>query len=322
MIGTVLCGTNNVFEVECKDGIQRLCTIKGKKLKASQGFYNPLCPGDSVVIEENELTETAGQIVDLNLRKNSFVRWNIKKRAPQLLAANLDALICVCTPDEPPFRPRFIDRALAQAEHAQINPIIVCNKWDLVPTHHSELDIEHRLSIWEKLDYPVIKISAQSGEGLSELVEHIEGKTVALVGQSGVGKSSIINKLDASCVLKTGSLSEKYGRGTHTTTKGVLLRLEINESLTGGRQSVYTSVIDTPGVRRFILNDVEAHNLALYFKEMRPFVGTCGFGMSCNHNTEPNCALLQAVQDGTISPERYESWQRLKEEIETGNWAD
>jgi ribosome biogenesis GTPase len=210
MFGIVLGGSNNIFSVECEDSIIRQCTIKGKKLEASKGYYNPLAPGDEVEIEVDEQTDTEGQIIDLVPRKNEFVRWNVKGRSPQLLAANLDNIIIVTTPDEPPFRPRFVDRALAQAEYENIEPIIVCNKCDL-PAATDE-DFEARLSDWEGMGYRVIKVSAKSGEGLQELSEVLEDKLCAFVGQSGVGKSSLINVLDSSCVLKTGSLSQKYGR--------------------------------------------------------------------------------------------------------------
>ena len=318
MHGTIISGTNNTFEVDCEDGIVRRCSIKGKKLKTEGGFYNPLCPGDKVDVDE--LDEERGRITALVPRKNGFMRWNVKGRSPQLLAANIDLLLCVTTPDEPPFRPRFIDRALTQAEEAGIEAVIVCNKRDLPSA--GDADLEVRLSGWEELGYRVLKVSAHSGEGLTELAELIEEKRCVLIGQSGVGKSSLINALDNSYSLKTGALSEKYGRGTHTTVKGVLLKLCIKSSLTGGRQNVFTSLIDTPGVRRFVLHGIEPENLALYFREMKPLIGKCSFGMSCSHISESGCKILEAVHAGVINEERYESWLRIREELATGSWAD
>ena len=131
MQGIVISGSRNMFAVECADGCIRQCTLKGKKLKDIQGYYNPLAPGDIVEIGTDALNDNQGQIIALIPRKNEFVRWNVKGRAPQLLAANLDYLLCVTTPAEPPFRARFIDRALAQAEYAGIEPVIICNKCDL-----------------------------------------------------------------------------------------------------------------------------------------------------------------------------------------------
>ena len=215
MNGTVIAGTNNLFTVECEDGVTRNCTIKGKVLKSEKTFYNPLAPGDQVQIEIDPINDEKGQVLSLSPRKNTFLRWNVKGRCPQLLASNLDYLILVTTPDEPPFRPRFIDRALCQAEHQGITPIVVCNKFDLAEQMQTDgrideyEEIEKRLNIWQDLGYKVLRISAKTGEGMPEFASLLEGKLSAFVGQSGVGKSSLINVLDNTCVLKTGSLSKK-----------------------------------------------------------------------------------------------------------------
>ena len=320
MEGLVLGGSNNIFSIECDDGIIRQCGIKGKKLQTEKAYYNPLAPGDRVVIEPDEKTEEQGLILSLVPRKNEYVRWNVKGRQPQLLAANVDRIVCVTTPDEPPFRPRFVDRVLAQAEYEEITPAIVVNKCDLEAAE--DPDFEFRLTEWERIGYDVIRVSARTGEGIPQLAEYIEDKLCVFTGQSGVGKSSIINVLDSTCVLKTGSLSEKYGRGTHTTTRGTLIHLKLNEALLGGRQGAISSIIDTPGVRRFVLHEIEPEDLQLYFREIKPLVGQCSFGMSCTHTHEVGCKLLEAVYAGVVSEERFESWQRIKEELETGSWED
>lgn len=323
MQGTVLAGTNNYFEVECDDGITRTCSIKGKVLKQDKEYYNPLAPGDVVLIDADEIDEKKGQIVSLVPRKNEFVRWNVKGRCPQLLASNVDYMILVTTPDEPPFRPRFIDRALAQAEFLGLNPVIVCNKYDLMEElDDSAVDVENRLQIWEGLGYKVMRVSARTGEGVPEFAFLLDGKLSAFVGQSGVGKSSLVNVMDDSCVLKTGSLSKKYGRGNHTTTKGTLNRIELNTSLTGGIKGRIASIIDTPGIRRFMLDGIEADDLALYFREFNPLLGKCSFGMSCTHTHEAGCKILEAVHSGVITEERYDSWFRIRNQIKNKTWND
>ena len=328
MEGLIIAGTNNTFTVECDDELVRNCTIKGKVLKSDKRFYNPLAPGDRVTIESDPINEQKGQVLSVLERKNTFLRWNVKGRCPQLLASNLDYLILVCTPDEPPFRPRFIDRALAQAEHQGITPVIVCNKWDLAEQMQSdgrqkEYDlIDRRLSIWSDLGYNVLRISAKTGEGIQQFAQLLENHLSAFVGQSGVGKSSLINVMDNSCVLKTGSLSKKYGKGSHTTTKGTLIHLTLNESLLDGIKGRKADIIDTPGIRRFVLDDVQAQDLAMYFKEFEPLIGKCKFGLNCKHQTEPDCAVLEAVKDGRITQERYDSWARITNEIITGSWED
>lgn len=327
--GTVLSGTNNVFDVECDDkdsdgsSIIRSCAFKSKRLKLDSKYYNPLAPGDRVEIEtddEDDDSDEKGLITSLLPRKNSFVRWNVKGRAPQLLAANLDYIVLVTTPGEPEFRPRFIDRELCQAEAQNLTPIILVNKYDLSAAQDS--DFQKRLEIWENLGYKVLRVSAKTGEGLTEFAKMISGKLSALVGQSGIGKSSLVNVLDSTVVLKTGSLSQKYGRGCHTTTKGTLMHIHLNESLVDGVPNAYASIIDTPGVRRFVLNGIPSEDLALYFREMKPLLGKCKFGASCTHETEPGCKILEAVRNGEISEERFESYRRIREEIETGSWQD
>ena len=320
MQGLILNGTKNIFEVECDDGIIRDCSIKGKILKSSRGYYNPLAPGDIVKIDDATLEEDKGLILELVPRTNEYVRWNVKKRQPQLLAANLDYLLIVTTPDQPPFRPHFIDRALAQAEYEKITPVIVCNKYDLPAAKDDEF--QEQIEVWEKAGYTVLRLSAKTGEGMMDLADLLKDHLTALVGQSGVGKSSIINVLDNNVVLKTGSLSQKYGRGCHTTTKGALMHIKIDEALTGGIRGVTANIIDTPGVRRFLLHDISAENLALYFREFIPFLGKCTYGMSCSHQSEKGCAIQQAVEEGHISTLRYESWKRMNEEIRTGSWED
>lgn len=323
MRGTVLGGSNNFFSVECEDGATRLCSLKSKRLDDGGQYYNPLAPGDSVTLEQDPLDTGKGQIIARDERRNEFVRWNIKRRMPQVLAANLDCLMVVTTPARPDFRPRFVDRALCQAEMLGISPAVLCNKYDLAgadsPAAH---EVERRLSVWEEIGYTVLRVSARTGEGLPELASFMEGRLTALVGQSGVGKSSIVNVLDSSCVLRTGSLSQKYGKGTHTTTRGTLVRLRVNEALTDGIRNVRASIIDTPGVKSFALNGIAAEDLALYFRELRPLLGKCAFGMSCTHTHESGCSVLEALRSGRVSAERFESWQRIRDELKSGKYAD
>ena len=298
----------------------RSCSIKGKKIKTDKSYYNPLAPGDKVEIEEDSLSEEKGQILNLLERKNVFLRWNVKGQKPQVLASNLDYLILVTTPDEPPFRPRFIDRCLIQAEEQKIEPVILVNKFDL-PAASQEAFVS-RVKNWESLGYSVQKVSAKTGEGLMDLAALMNGKRSAFVGQSGVGKSSLVNRLNNDVILKTGSLSKKYGRGSHTTTKGSLLHINLNEAFTGGLQGMTAEIIDTPGIRRFMLNEIPAENVALYFREFKPYLGQCKYGASCSHSSEPGCKILEAVDSGAISQDRFESFKNITEEIKTGTWRD
>ena len=293
----IIRGSRNLFianPVGSQEEIE--CRIKGKVLKGVEGYYNPLAPGDVVEIKE-------GQITGLEERRNEFARFNQKGRSPQLLAANLDLVLCVTTPISPPFRPRFIDRALLQAEIADISAAIICNKYDLVKDSFDP-DMEERLSDFERIGYPVFRLSALTGEGLDEFKSFAKGKFSMLVGQSGVGKSSLIKALIPDLEIKIGSISKKYDRGRHTTTQGVLLEAE------GMR------FIDTPGIRFFAPAGISAPDLILYMREFAPLAGKCSFGLSCSHQTEPGCKILEAISAGVIHEDRWTSFIRIREELE------
>lgn len=302
--GKVIESTVNSFLVECDDNKLRNCSIKGKILKESLGYYNPLCPGDNVEIEIDPLDFGKGQIVNLKKRKNAFSRFNQKGKNLQLIASNIDNLICVTTPRNPPFRPRFVDRVLVQGAVERINTIIVVNKIDL----ELSVDDELRIREWERLGYTVFKVSARKKSGLDKLTAVLENKLSVLVGQSGVGKSSIINALDGTVNLKTGELSIKHDRGAHTTTKGVLLHINF--------QNIKFDLIDTPGVRNFIPGGIDSTDLIHFFPEMAGLWGQCSYGASCTHTTESGCKIQEAIYSGVILEDRFESYLNLKEELE------
>lgn len=311
MTALVVSGSKNRFIVQDltgKNGQKRYleCRIKGKVLKGVEGFYNPLAPGDRVEVEEDPATPGTGQIVALGERKNSFVRFNQKGQSPQLLAANVDLVLCVASPGNPPFRPRFLDRLLVQAEYSAISSVIVLNKSDL----ESDLDVDERLEDFVRIGYPVVRVSARTGEGIPALRSLLGGTYSVMVGQSGVGKSSLLNALMGNSDLRVGGLSEKYDRGTHTTTMATLLPVPTTEG--------FGWVIDTPGIRRLVPHGMTADDLALYFREFAPLVGRCTFGLSCTHQTEPGCKIMEAVDAGVIHEDRYESFLRLRDELAEG----
>jgi ribosome biogenesis GTPase len=337
MVALVLKGSRNIFTVrpivaagqdKKSDFINTIeCRIKGKVLKGVEGYYNILAPGDKVEIEQDNVRPGKGLILSLIKRKNAFARLNQKgvsgKRnsgtrqaeAPQLLAANLDLVLCVTTPASPPWRPRFLDRLLLQADIAGIPAVIVFNKCDLEEALDDEaLDIDERLEDFRALGYPVYRVSAKTGEGLAgteALPKLLSGKRSLLTGQSGVGKSSLINALLPGLKVtgkqqRTGSLNEKYERGNHVTTQSVLLE---------GAAPGNISLIDSPGIRRLLPWGVNADDLLLYWREFAPLAGKCSYGMSCTHTVEPGCKILEAVEAGFIHEDRYESFLRLREEL-------
>ncbi|MDR2102377.1 MAG: ribosome small subunit-dependent GTPase A [Treponema sp.] len=324
MRGIVIRGSRNIFTVRVLEGdgssrngglppgTEVECRIKGKVLKGVEGYYNPLAPGDRVSFEPDPGHSGTGLILALEERRSLFTRLNQKNLGPhrsalsQILAANAELLLCVTTPVSPPFRPRFLDRALLQADIAGIPPVIVFNKDDL---SGGDLDVEERLEDFRRIGYPVLKVSALTGAGLDELRAMIGGKISVLTGQSGVGKSSLIKALIPDLDIRVGSLNEKYDRGNHTTAMSVLL------DIPGGETGGGTFIIDTPGIRRFVPDGIGAEDLIFYMREFAPLAGKCTYGLSCSHLTEPGCKILEAVAAGVIHEDRYESFLRIRDEL-------
>lgn len=312
--GLVIRGSRNIFTVRVEDGRELECRIKGKVLKGIEGFYNPLAPGDWVSLEWDPSHPEKGLILAVEARRNRLTRLNQqgfdrnRSVASQILAANIDAVFCVCTPASPPWRPRFLDRLLLQADIARIPAWIVCNKWDLFL---GDADIEERLEDFHRIGYPVLRVSARTGEGLEELRKAAAGRLSALVGQSGVGKSSLINVLLPGAGQKTGGINEKYDRGNHVTSMSVLFGGPENP----GRPGQYAGFIDTPGIRRFLPDGISSGEVEFYMREFAPLAGKCSFGLSCAHRTEPGCKIMEAVHAGVIHEDRYESFLRIKDEL-------
>ena len=310
MKGLVVKGSRNIFTVKVAEPdfsnqtcCLYECRLKGKVLKCEEDYYNPLAPGDIVFFEADPLHPGKGMISAVEERRSIFTRFNCKGQLPQILAGNIDLVVCVSSPASPPFRPRFIDRVLVQAAAGQVPALVVLNKVDL----GIDESCASRIADYTRIGCEVLKVSAACGTNLDMLRRALAGKLSVLLGQSGVGKSSLINALWPDAALKTGALNEKFDRGNHTTVQAGLLEINTAEGA--------IRLIDTPGVRQFVPHGITAEDLSLYMSEFSLLALSCGFGRSCTHQSEPRCAVRAAVENGTILADRYESYLRLREQL-------
>ncbi|MFP4365183.1 MAG: ribosome small subunit-dependent GTPase A [Spirochaetia bacterium] len=294
LTGTILYGINNIYTIETETGIFE-CRIKGKVLPEEDPSYNPLAPGDIVLVNTDTGFPGKGLILERKKRKNAFYRWNKKRRQIQTLCANVDRIFCIASTAKPPFRPRFIDRVQVQAAIAEIPLTIVINKSDL---GLSEM-IRERKEYYRRIGIETIITSVNNMKSLEQLESRLEDSLTAFVGQSGVGKTSILNTFFPNFQGKTAEISAKYNRGTHTTN---FARMLIHDR--GYR------VIDTPGIREIEVCGIEPRDLRFYFPEFRDIHEECTYA-SCTHIHEPGCAVREAVETGTVLPDRYDSYQRI-----------
>ncbi len=219
-----------------------------------------------------------------------------------LIAANVDQVLVVVAAKEPPIRFAFIDRVLVAAERGGMKPAICLNKTDLDAGGAAVESVR----VYERIGYPLFPVSAEARSGLVSLREFLQGRITVLAGHSGVGKSSILTAIQPNLHLRTGDLSEKTGKGRHTTTSASLLPLDF-----GGW------VVDTPGIRAFGLAGVEPAGLAHHYPEMRPHIDRCRY-RGCTHTHEPECAVKAALEKGLVSAVRYESYRKIVESISAG----
>ncbi len=296
--GTVQQGINNIYIVRSGNDFFE-CRIKGKLLSEETRAYNPLAPGDRVMFEIDPHQKNTAMITERLERKNRFVRFNKKRSAPQILAANVDLILCISSVKSPPFRPRFIDRVLVSA-HSEIPVAIVVNKTDLGISS----DADYRIKVFEKIGYRVFRTSAARNTGIRPLVSFISGKRVMLIGQSGAGKSSICNAISPLLTQKIGKISGKYNRGSHTTCYSAMFSWKKD-----------SEIIDTPGIREIEIYGIEAEDLGFYFNEFLQYYDKCQFS-KCTHTHEPSCAVKEAVEHGYIDSDRYESYLRIYYEME------
>ncbi len=280
--GMILRSLSGFYDVQTPEGLIT-CRGRGSLRKSGQ---TPLT-GDRVVIT---VEKGKGMVERILPRRNSFVRPAV---------ANVDALVIFAANVNPVTEPFLIDRVAAIAGDRGV-PVHLCiNKCDLDPA----VDLER---IYRAAGFSVIVTSAETGEGIEQLRGLLKGKLTAFTGNSGVGKSSILNRLCPELALPTGEVSEKLGRGRHTTRHVELYPLDEN-----------TYVADTPGFSSFDTDQMDLilkENLQYAFPDFRRYLGQCQFH-DCSHRKEPGCAVTAALKEGTIQPSRYDSYLRLYEKV-------
>lgn len=286
------------------DGRQIVSQIPGR-LKKEWQDTDIVATGDRVTISINaDGTGTIESVAErervLSRARPSPDKRNIFTDQEQVWVANPDQVIFVFSIRQPQPSLRKLDRFLVVAEMNEIPAVICVNKIDLAEPG----DAEAIFNIYEKIGYPILYVSAKRGDGIDTLRDCLRDKISVFAGSSGVGKTSLLNAIQPELGLKVKAVSKATEKGMHTTRHVELIPLE-----EGGY------VADTPGIRSLALFDLEPWELDGYFREIAPLVAQCQFS-DCSHRHEPKCAVRAAVKDGRVSPERYESYLRLREEHE------
>lgn len=286
MTGTIIKALSGFYYVDV-GAEQEPITCRGRgKLRHQK--ITPLV-GDHVAITVTE--DGTGMVDEVLPRSNQFQRP---------MVANMDQLVILASGAIPVTDPFLIDRMVSLAEYKGCQPIICFNKCDLEPA-------TQLVELYQKAGFQSFAISAQTGEGLEQLLGVLDGRISAFTGNSGVGKSSVLNALCPQFGLKVGQVSEKLGRGRHTTRHVELFRV-------GGGL-----VADTPGFSAFDVEQMELipkEELAHTFREFRPYLEQCRF-VGCAHVKERGCAVREAVDNGAIAPSRYQSYVRLYDQVKS-----
>ncbi len=289
------------------------CTLRGNVWAAERDESRPVAVGDRVVVRVHG--DDDGVVEEICQRRNRLARPQPAGRdgsrskgrggrtsAVQVIAANIDRLIIVSALFDPPFRPGLVDRFLVATDMEGIDAVIVVNKVDL---EEDGIELAAQcLEPYARERLPMHITSAETGTGIEGLREEMSEGISLLVGHSGVGKSSLLNAVSPGLRLSVGRVTTHHGRGRHTTTRVSLKPLQA-----GGW------VVDTPGIREFGLDDIPPAELARLFPGFGRLPEMCKF-TNCLHQDEPECAVIDAVDEELFDPARYEGYLRILEELE------
>ena len=282
--GLVVASFGKRYQVELPDKTKISCVTRGKK--------TDLACGDIVNIK---MTDTAEGVVESSEPRSSLL-YRSNSYKSKILASNVTQVVIVLA-TQPSFYEALLNRCLIAAEAANIKPLIVLNKCDLLEAN----DAKNKLKVYEALGYQTVYLSAK--EDITPLRPYLNHQQSVLVGQSGMGKSTIINALLPHEQVRTQEISNSLDSGKHTTTATHLYHLDEHSTL-----------IDSPGLQEFGLNHLTHDTLELAFIELKPFLGHCRFS-DCKHQHEPDCAVINAVNQGKINAARFNYYKQLSQEL-------
>ena len=303
MEGLVFKSTGSWYEVKTSDGEMINCRIRGKLKIKGLKVTNPVSVGDKVLYELEGNNQ--GIIYSIVPRTNYLIRRSTRKTAfGHILASNIDLAVVVATLTFPKTSLGFIDRFLISAESFRIPSLLVFNKIDMWSEEAWDF-AEFLKEVYRKVNVDFEVMSAKTGQNLGLFKEKLLGKKSLLAGHSGVGKSTILNLLSPEIDQKTAEVSTFANKGIHTTTFAEMFEIDEN-----------TYVIDTPGIKELGLMDIYDEEISHFFPEMRDLFGKCKYH-NCTHTHEPNCAVIECVENGEISISRYESYISMMEGIDS-----
>jgi ribosome biogenesis GTPase len=256
--------------------------------------------GDLVVVQRDAEDCTLRQVLP---RRTVLSRPDPDSGVERAIVANVDVVVIVVSVGTPPLHPRIVDRYLIAVQRGGARPVLAVNKLDLLGEEQLQSELE-KIRPYESADIPIVRCSAQSGDGVEPLRALLHGQTAVFVGHSGVGKSSLLNAIRPELSLKVGAVSESYGRGRHTTVSSTML--DLGEG---------TRLIDTPGIRAFGMWKMNVAELPWYFPEFEEL--RCRF-RDCLHRSEPGCSVREAVERGDIAESRYRTYLGLLDSVAGG----
>ncbi|MEX0680408.1 MAG: ribosome small subunit-dependent GTPase A [Balneolales bacterium] len=300
MQGLITKATGSWYQARLDNGHMMECRLPGKFRLSDEQVTNPVTVGDRVhIVLQNDGT---GMIEHIEERRNKLLRQATHgRKGTQMLAANVDYVLIIQSLKQPVFKTGFIDRLLVCCEAYDINPVIVMNKTDLSENKKDAARLSEVLNLYTGLGYSFVTTSIYDPDSIHRLKELIEGSISVMTGPSGTGKTSLLNSMATDQDLKTAEISHFSNKGKHTTTFSHLIPVSEN-----------TRVIDTPGVREFGLVDLKSYEISLYFPEMASIRESCHY-YNCTHGHEPNCAVIEAVENGRIAASRYRSYRHIVE---------